>query len=58
MHPVNTRDHARNHLVASVEVQAGASGLLGHAYQPVIELDALRRHSGGKQTLQGHAMKL
>jgi hypothetical protein len=38
-------------------VQTHASGLVGQADQPVIQLDTFRRHSGCKETLKSPAMK-
>ena len=57
MYAVNTRDYARNDVIAFLKAQAHASGLVGQADQPVIQLDTFRRHSSGKETLKSTAMK-
>ena len=57
MYAVNTSDDARNDVIAFLEVQAHASGLVGQADQAVIQLDTFRRYRGGKETLKSPAMK-
>jgi hypothetical protein len=52
LHAVNAGDHARDHILAVLEMQAHASRLAGQAGEPTVKLDAFRRHRAGKLTLQ------
>ena len=57
VHSVNAADDARNDVIAILKAQAYAVGLVGQADQPVIQLDAFRRHGRGQLMLKSRAVE-
>src|SRR5215469_106602 len=57
LYAVGPDDDARHGVVAVFEAQAHASRLVRQPGQPVIQLNTVRRHGRGKETLKGRAVE-